>query len=760
MSRSESSKRKSTADFWRACRYLWPHRRLVLISVVCALVVGAAFTGGMSTMLPILRVLIQGDTVSAWLDRQGVADRMGVKLVEDPELVQISQVGAKSPAQDAGITPLQQISYVTLPPDTALTSLSIPADVYARASVPLAPTLQEDDRRLHASAVLAVITDPVLPAVQIHLLGVDAPKRVTLNPLPTHLALGQNLANRLPADPVMSIAAVFGLLTALSLFGNFVRFFQEYLSEKAAVLAVTDIRRQLYDHAMHLPLGYFSVRGTSDANSRMVQDATALFDGFRTVLGKAIQEPIKIAMTFGLALYLSWKLTLFIVLFTPIMFLLIDKFGRKMRRASRRMLQSASRMMGQLEGSMAGVRAVKAASAERIERRKYTSILNELNHEQFKMSKIDAMSDPIIESLTLILAGVIILVSAYMVLKTHSLDAGTFIMVMACLAGMADSLRKISRVNSALQKSNAGAQRVFEMLSSPVETRRALSSPLQLPASPRQEFGLSEVVGQSRKLPPISREVRFENVNFYYPGSTVPAVADLDLVVPRGQSVAVVGRNGSGKTTLLGLLTRFYDPTTGRVMIDGVDVRQATLRSLRGQIAVVSQDSVVFPGTIMENIAYGYTLNRIDRQRVEEAARRAFAHEFILEKPKGYDTVLGEHGAQLSGGQKQRLCIARAIYRQSPILILDEATSQIDAESEHFIQQAIESLMKERTTFVIAHRFSTILSADRIIVLERGRIIGQGKHEELLTNCPIYGQLYERQLVSGGVGGTTAAAIQ
>jgi len=260
-----------------------------------------------------------------------------------------------------------------------------------------------------------------------------------------------------------------------------------------------------------------------------------------------------------------------------------------------------------------------------------------------------------------------------------------------------------------------------------------------------------------RKLPPLARAIEFQDIIFTYRNSSSPAVNGVSLVVPKGQSVAIVGRNGSGKTTLLHLLERFYHPDSGRILVDGADIRTVSLTSLRQQISIVTQDSQIFPGTIAENIAYGNPLadpeagdspaRRAVWSRIEDAARRAFAHDFILEKPGGYNMVLEGLGSQLSGGQKQRLCIARAIFHQSPILILDEATSQVDAESEHLIHEAIEHLIHERTTFVIAHRFSTILSADKIVVMERGQVVGEGKHDELLITCPIYQQLYERQLI-------------
>jgi ABC-type multidrug transport system fused ATPase/permease subunit len=482
-------------------------------------------------------------------------------------------------------------------------------------------------------------------------------------------------------------------------------------------------------------VGFFGLKGTSDVTSRLVQDAQGLQEGFTTVLGQTIQEPIKAAFAFGLALWFDWRLTMFIVLFGPLMFAIIKKFGKKMRRASRKALQSSATMLGQLDASLAGVRVVKAAGAERHERRRYRRIMDGLVTEQLRMSRIDAMSTPILEMLTLVVVGAIVLYAAYLVRVKQTLDATTFFGLMACLMAIGESLRKFSKVNNALQKSNAAAARIFETLDVPVERPRELATRVQ---------GSGFRVQALRKLGPITRSVVFEDVSFTYPGAPSPAVRNVNLTVPRGQSVAVVGRNGSGKTTLLALLPRFYNPDSGRVLIDNTDVATVTLRSLRSQIGIVTQEPILFPGTIAQNIAYG--LPNTPREAIVAAAKQAFAHEFILEKPNGYDTELTGIGSQLSGGQRQRLCIARAILRQTPILILDEATSQVDAESEHLIQEAIERLMHERTTFVIAHRFSTILSADTIVVLDRGQIVGQGKHDELLKTCETYKNLYERQL--------------
>jgi ATP-binding cassette, subfamily B, bacterial MsbA len=710
-------KDKRRDDFWRACGYLWPHWRIVAISILCALVVGATFTGGLATVMPIMNVLLNEDTVENWVNRKVVEGRLDVRLADDNGNVRVIKTTSKT---QAGLAP----------GDT----LWLPGDTDVR------------DRIARVTRVLRTISDPAQSSVQV-LVDNTRPMDLALAPVPPYLALSRDWAARLPSHPVKTVAIVLGVLIAMAAFGNFVRFFQEYLSEKAAVLSVRDIRLRLYDHALRLPLGFFGQRGTSDVTSRLTQDAHGLQEGMKNILGNSIQEPIKAGMALSAALWASWELTVFIIFFAPLMALLIKKFGKRIRRAARKALQESSMMLGQIEGSLVGLRVVKAANAERYERRRFRGIIDGLMGQQLRIARLEAFNTPVLEMLTLVVVCAIILGASYMVLvPPQRLTQIEFFFVMTCLMGIGDSLRKISKINNVLQKSNAAAARLFELMDMPAEreTEQRRAVPATNAATNGKPAADGKPATNARRrtvLAPIQREVRFEAVTFTYPGAKGPAVDGVDLVVPKGKSVAVVGRNGSGKTTLL---ARFYEPQGGRILIDGVDTRDVTLSSLRKQIGVVTQDSVIFPGTIAQNIAYA--MPRVVRDDVVAAAKRAFAHDFILEKPSGYDTVLGEHGAQLSGGQKQRLCIARAILRQTPILILDEATSQVDAESEHLIQQAIESLMHERTTFVIAHRFSTILSADMIVVMDRGQIVGVGTHQELLTECPTYRQLYERQL--------------
>ncbi len=688
-------------------RFITPYWRLMVVSIVCAFFCAAAATSGLGTLLPICNVLFKGDTVPTWAQREIAAHRLGVRFSDDVNELRIVKLTPGGAAERAG---LHKFDVLSLPGDG-----------------PKLPT-----------ASLAALSDPAQATATVEVFN-RGDVALALPPLPGYLVAARHIAMRFPTHPVKAIALVLGLLACLSVVANFVDFFQEYFSDKVAILAVNDIRRRLYDHILHVPLSHFNLSGTSDVTSRLVQDAQGLQEGYKTILGQTVQEPIKAVMAFAVAVTVSWKLTIFVVLFAPLMLAVIKKMGKKMRRASKKALMNSASMLGQIEASLHGIRVVKGATAERFERRRYTRIMDELVKQQLRMSRIDSFTGPSLETLTFFVVCIVVIFASYMVCVSQTLSIASFIVVMACLASMGDSLRRVSKVNNTVQKASAAAGRIFEIISLPIERTRDLEAPL-----PSTNGNGLHAPSRFVKLPPLQREVRFENVTFTYPGASSPALDDVSLVVPKGKCIAVVGRNGSGKTTLLALLPRFYDPQEGRILIDGIDIRDAALRSLRRQISIVTQDSVIFPGTIAQNIAYGSPLAA--EADIHNAATRAFAHDFILQKPAGYAFSLGGLGGQLSGGQKQRLCIARAIFRKAPILILDEATSQVDAESEQLIQKAIDGMLHERTTFVIAHRFSTIKSADWIVVMDRGRIVGQGSHEELLRTCEIYEQLYEGQL--------------
>jgi ABC-type multidrug transport system fused ATPase/permease subunit len=452
---------------------------------------------------------------------------------------------------------------------------------------------------------------------------------VALHPPNWYDPIMLKMVELLPLKPVRAVAAVFALLGTIGLLGNFARYFQEHLSDQAAILAANDIRQRLYDRVLRIPMSSLGQQGASDVTSRLVTDVDNLQDGFKTVLGQSIQEPIKAIMAFGWALYLNWILTMFIVALAPLMGLMMRKFGKKMRRASRAALRSSSVLLGQIEGTLVGIRVVKAYNAEKFERRRYSKILATLIAEQIRMSRIDAISSPVMETMIMAMAGLVILMGTLMITEWGTMKPTDFIMVMIALAVIAESLRKASKVNNALQKANAAAARFFETYDILPERVHG-----QIPGE------LAKGAIAPRKLQPLRSAIEFQNLVFTYPNASSPALNGVSLVVPKGQSVAIVGRNGSGKTTLLALLERFFDPDAGRILVDGIDIRTVSRTSLRQQISLVTQDSHIFPGTIAENIAYGEALahpaaaDSPERKavwaRIQDAARRAFAHDFIL----------------------------------------------------------------------------------------------------------------------------------
>jgi ABC-type multidrug transport system fused ATPase/permease subunit len=383
-------------------------------------------------------------------------------------------------------------------------------------------------------------------------------------------------------------------------------------------------------------------------------------------------------------------------------------------------------MIGALTASLQNLRVVKAYTAEAHERARLDEVDRRMFRQQLKLARLDAFLSPMMETLAVLSGSALTIWLASQVLN-HTLSLSTFATLGVALAMIFDPLRKMTDVYVRIQRASAGAERIFQVLDTPVETVAA---------------------DTGTDVAALEKTLEFVDVSFTYPSAGGPALSDVNLTIRRGETIALVGPNGCGKTTLVSMLPRLFDPDRGEVRYDGLNVRKATHASLRRQFGLVPQEAVIFEGTPIENIAYGN--GRIDRARVEDAARRAYADEFVRNIPGGYEAVLGERGSTLSGGQRQRLAIARAIYRDAPILIFDEATSQIDSESELKIQNALREFAKGRTTIIIAHRLSTIQFADRIVVMDAGRIVDAGTHKELFERCSVYRTLCETQFVNAG----------
>jgi len=440
------------------------------------------------------------------------------------------------------------------------------------------------------------------------------------------------------------------------------------------------------------------------------------------MFGKALLEPMKAMALIAGAMIIDLKLTVIFLCSAPFVMVVIGQLGRKIKRATRKSLMSWSLMLAKLKESLTAIKIVKVYNRQEYENANFDVINKGLLKQLFRIAKIDAATSPIMEVLGMVAGGAALLFGAHWVAR-QEIEAAEFITLVALLGTAAESIRKSSDIWNKVQQANAAAERVYAIIDLDCET--------ESPAA--------------HELGPLKYKIEFKDIVFTYPGSETPALKQVNLSVEAGHNVALVGPNGSGKTTLANLIPRFYDPDSGRILIDGKDIREAKLHSLRSQVGMVTQNVITFNDTIAANIAYGKP--GATREEIIAAARRSFAHEFIEPLPKGYDTMIGEENTGLSGGQFQRIVIARAILKNPAILIFDEATSQVDADSEAKIHNAIEEIMQDRTCFIIAHRFSTVITADVIVVMDDGQIVAQGQHNELMNTCPLYQSLYETQLV-------------
>jgi len=507
---------------------------------------------------------------------------------------------------------------------------------------------------------------------------------------------------------------------------NFFGYMQSFLMNYAEEGVIRDLRNALYRHLHNLPLGYFTNERTGELISRITNDVTVINGGISALFVTLIREPLLIVVFLSLALSISWQLTLISFLVFPFALSVISIIAIRLHKERGLSQERLADITSVLQETISGVKVVKAFGMERFENRKFATQTNRYFRSLIRITRIRDLASPMTEILSVIAGAVIIWFGGKQILIEHSLNASEFLSFLFIIFQVMPPIKELTNVNNRIQEASAAGKRIFAIL----DTKPSISS----------KQG-------AKVLPDFHSSIVFRSVNFAYNGATDGdngVLQEIDLTIKKGEVLAIVGPSGSGKTTLVDLVPRFYDPVTGSVSIDGNDLRDVEVDSLRQKIGIVTQETILFNDTVRNNIAYG--LDDCPEEKIVEAARAANAHAFIMDMPHGYDSVIGERGVKLSGGERQRLSLARAILKNPPILILDEATSALDTESEILVQEAIDHLMTGRTSIVIAHRLSTVQHADRIIVLSDGRIVEVGKHADLLANPNgLYRKLYELQ---------------
>lgn len=703
--------------FKRIWSYVWPQWPRVVAVLFWSALMGVMVSINLVSALPILKVMMGEEGLHGWVDRKLVDARYGMdfylpersELLESAEILrnqlEIVNVENKSWAQQVGLNVRDRIISVAFPGSQTVESTAIKMqELLATQSSgsPLVLRVEAMDRKIRT-------VEAVAPPLPFYADGMQW----VVNHVP------RNEAKETKFTAIMVLMVV---VTIITVFRCMARFYQQYLGEKIVNIAITRIREDIFRHVMYMSVGFFSNRGTSDTVSRILNDVALSGKGIKILLGKAVREPFTAAAAVIVAFKFNAQLTLIFLLSAPLVIGIFAILGKKIKRATKKSLVVTAAILGRIQGAMNALRVVKVYNRQGFEIDHYETSNQSLLKQNLKISKIEAGINPLLDVMAMFFMAAVILIGAKWV-SDKKLEASEFFILIVLLGVAAECVRKVSDVWNHIQQANAAAERVFAVIDEPQETEAP----------------------DALEMKPLQRSIDFTDVVFTYPGAAQPALRGVNLSVPAGQTVAVVGPNGSGKTTLVNLLPRFYDPDSGQICIDGQDIQKGTLHSLRDQISMVTQNVVTFNDTIASNIAYSKPGATMDE--IIHAARQAYAHEFIEPLPNGYQTVIGENSAGFSGGQLQRIVIARAILKNPRILIFDEAMSQIDAESESKIHAALQDIMRNRTCFLIAHRFSTVISADRIVVIDNGRMVAHGKHDELIRSCDVYKRLYETQLI-------------